>query len=110
MSFEKTLYFAYGSNLLKERVHLDNDCHFTFEGIAKLDNWKLTFDRTSKNWGGGVADIVPTEGNHIWGVVWQTDSRGIKNLDRQENIRDGVYRPINVTVELQNGEKVLQSI
>ena len=41
------LYFAYGSNLLTERIHFQNPSA-TFRGVAKLDGYKLDFRLPTK--------------------------------------------------------------
>ena len=41
------LYFAYGSNLLTERIHFQNPSA-TFRGAAQLDRYKLEFRLPSK--------------------------------------------------------------
>ena len=41
------LYFAYGSNLLTERIHFQNPSA-TFRGAAQLDGYKLEFRLPSK--------------------------------------------------------------
>ncbi|KAK5922820.1 hypothetical protein CgunFtcFv8_020053 [Champsocephalus gunnari] len=52
------LYFAYGSNLLKERLQLKNPSA-TVHGVARLKNYKLMFGNykglASDRWHGGVA-------------------------------------------------------
>ena len=41
------LYFAYGSNLLTERIHFQNPSA-TFRGAAQLDGYRLEFRLPSK--------------------------------------------------------------
>ena len=41
------LYFAYGSNLLTERIHFQNPSA-TFRDVAKLDGYRLEFRLPSK--------------------------------------------------------------
>ena len=41
------LYFAYGSNLLAERIHFQNPSA-SFRGVAKLDGYRMDFRLPSK--------------------------------------------------------------
>ena len=46
-SSDHFLYFAFGSNLLTERIHINNPSA-RFKCVAKLDDYKLTFNHYSK--------------------------------------------------------------
>ena len=106
MALPKIFYFAFGSNLLKERILINKTTKFTFKCIGKLNNWRLTFCEAGGSWGGGSADIQPQEGCHIWGVAWEIDTEGVKELDLQEGVEKGLYEAIHVDIETLTGEKV----
>ncbi|XP_017345608.1 gamma-glutamylcyclotransferase b isoform X1 [Ictalurus punctatus] len=95
------LYFAYGSNLLKERLQLNNPSA-TRHCVAKLQDYKLVFGNhkgvESKRWHGGVASIEPSGRGTVWGVVWRINTAHMTHLDRQEGVRSGVYSPVSVNV------------
>ncbi|CAH2050644.1 unnamed protein product, partial [Iphiclides podalirius] len=74
------LYFAYGSNLLKKRIHINNSSA-TFIGIGRLDEHQLDFMRYSDHWRGASATIVPLKGHHIWGAIWRLHNNDLKTLD-----------------------------
>ncbi|KOB75256.1 Gamma-glutamyl cyclotransferase-like venom protein isoform 1, partial [Operophtera brumata] len=61
--FEKVndtfLYFAYGSNLLKKRIHINNPTA-VFLGIGRLENHHLDFIKYSEHWRGTSATICRT--------------------------------------------------
>ena len=80
------LYFAYGSNLDEERLHIH--CPSAgFVGIAQLANYQLAFSIESTNtWHGGVADIRPMPQEVVWGALWIIDEEHSDPLDRQEGI------------------------
>uniref|UniRef100_A0A3B5Q0Z0 Gamma-glutamylcyclotransferase b n=1 Tax=Xiphophorus maculatus TaxID=8083 RepID=A0A3B5Q0Z0_XIPMA len=86
------LYFAYGSNLLKERLQLKNPSA-TVYCVAKLKDYKLVFGNykglASDRWHGGVATIEDSPGDEVWGV----------SLDNQENVMLGAYRPVELSVK-----------
>ncbi|KAK2903675.1 hypothetical protein QQF64_009147 [Cirrhinus molitorella] len=95
------LYFAYGSNLLKERLQLKNPSA-TIHCVAKLKDYKLVFGNhkglASQRWHGGVATIEHSLGDEVWGVVWKMNISDLESLDRQENVKMGTYSPVEVNV------------
>lgn len=64
------LYFAYGSNLLKERIHVSNPSA-TFVGTARLDRFGFGYHGFGERWRGAAATIFPRHDSHIYGVVWK---------------------------------------
>ncbi|RXN05196.1 gamma-glutamylcyclotransferase-like protein [Labeo rohita] len=87
------LYFAYGSNLLKERLQLKN---------PSATDYKLVFGNhkglASQRWHGGVATIEHSLGDEVWGVVWRMNMSDLDSLDSQENVKMGTYSPVEVNV------------
>ncbi|KAG5271505.1 hypothetical protein AALO_G00180640 [Alosa alosa] len=101
------LYFAYGSNLLKERLQLKNPSA-TVHCIARLKDYKLVFGNykglASDRWHGGVATIEHSLGDEVWGVVWRMNMSDLESLDRQENVKLGAYSPVEVSVSTRGQE------
>ncbi|KAM9575377.1 gamma-glutamylcyclotransferase [Guaruba guarouba] len=101
------LYYAYGSNLLRERLLLSNPSA-ALHGLARLQDFKLEFGhhqgRTSSVWHGGTATIVQSPGDEVWGVVWKMNTSNLSSLDKQEGVEAGIYVPIEVNVQTQAGE------
>ncbi|KAM9288160.1 gamma-glutamylcyclotransferase [Cariama cristata] len=101
------LYYAYGSNLLRERLLLSNPSAMLY-AAARLQDFKLEFGhhqgRTSSVWHGGTATIVQSPGDEVWGIVWKMNASNLSSLDKQEGVEDGIYVPIEVTVHTQAGE------
>jgi gamma-glutamylcyclotransferase (GGCT)/AIG2-like uncharacterized protein YtfP len=84
------LLFAYGSNLA-----LDTG----LVGPAVLPDHRLELNRRSIRWGGGVVDVVPAPGEHVWGALYEVDAAMMDALDRKEGV--GIaYRRLEVEVEL----------
>jgi gamma-glutamylcyclotransferase len=85
-----TLIFAYGSNMdwgqMRERCPSAE-----FVGVAKLTNHHLAFTRKSKNRGCGVSDVLPVEGQDVWGVVYQIPEAEMSRLDSKEGINSKSY-------------------
>ncbi|XP_076626531.1 gamma-glutamylcyclotransferase [Colletes latitarsis] len=99
---KKFLYFAYGSNMLMKRIHINNPTAVR-KDIGILKNFRLDFLTHSKRWGGCSATIVPTERYNVWGVIWELHEHNLPTLDCQEGVADKVYFPLMVEVETPNG-------
>ncbi|XP_042222221.1 gamma-glutamylcyclotransferase-like [Homarus americanus] len=74
------LYFAYGSNLLKERIHINNPSAKMID-IGKLWGYRLDFNYFSQRWQGSAATIVEDPGNHLYGVLWEIGNEDMAKLD-----------------------------
>ncbi|XP_067417919.1 gamma-glutamylcyclotransferase isoform X2 [Emydura macquarii macquarii] len=101
------LYFAYGSNLLRERIQMQNPSAVFF-AVANLQDFKLVFGshqgRPSSNWHGSTATIVQSPGDEVWGIVWKMNTSNLNSLDKQEGVEDGIYVPIEVNIHTQEGK------
>ncbi|NWX67072.1 GGCT glutamylcyclotransferase, partial [Promerops cafer] len=101
------LYYAYGSNLLRERLLLRNPSA-ALCALARLQDFKLEFGhpqgRTSSVWHGGTATIAQSPGDEVWGIVWKMNTCNLSSLDKQEGVEDGIYVPIEVNVHTQAGK------
>ncbi|KAF7669339.1 hypothetical protein LDENG_00196540 [Lucifuga dentata] len=100
-------YFAFGSNLLKERLQLANPSA-KFYAIGSLKDYKLNFglwgtDVNNSQWHGGVATIQSCPGGEVWGVIWTLINEDLPSLDNQEGVSMGIYSPLEVTVETDKG-------
>ncbi|KAM9385530.1 gamma-glutamylcyclotransferase-like [Pholidichthys leucotaenia] len=100
------LYFAFGSNLLKERLQLANPSA-TFHTTGRLENYRLNFGlwspHVNNRWRGGVATIDFYTGAEVWGVIWTLKNEHLESLDNQEGVPRGMYSPLEVSVETDNG-------
>uniref|UniRef100_A0A1I8BEN3 gamma-glutamylcyclotransferase n=1 Tax=Meloidogyne hapla TaxID=6305 RepID=A0A1I8BEN3_MELHA len=74
-------YFSYGSNLLKERIHVSEA---VFISIGVLNNFELSFFDDSKRWKGALASIEPKEGSRVFGCIWRVPYSLLDALDIQE--------------------------
>ncbi|MBU3145647.1 gamma-glutamylcyclotransferase family protein [Clostridium sp. CF012] len=105
------LVFAYGSltNRMEiEKTLKEDDAQkdYVVLGIGKLDNYRLAFTKKSKNWKGGVLDVV-TSRNHdyVLGLVVEVSDRALRAIDRREGVSVGAYVRKTVNVYLA-GEMV----
>ncbi|XP_030025203.1 gamma-glutamylcyclotransferase isoform X2 [Manduca sexta] len=99
------LYYAYGSNLLKKRIHINNPSA-VFLGIGRLDGHQLDFIKYSEHWRGTSATIVPTEKSCVWGAIWRLHNRDMPALDKQEGVDTNWYFAKTVDVVTPDGNTV----
>ncbi|XP_037310123.1 gamma-glutamylcyclotransferase [Pungitius pungitius] len=101
------LYFAYGSNLLKERLQLKNPSA-QVHCVARLKDHRLVFGNhkglASERWHGGVATVEHSPGDEVWGVVWKMSTSDLESLDSQENVTLGAYSPVDLSVKTKEHE------
>lgn len=103
-SKDEVMYFAYGS-CMSERDFRRTVPHFEVMGRAVLDDHRLAFTRYSRGRQGGVADIVPSPGDRVEGVLYKIPARYVTELDWREGVPAGVYRREYVDVQC-NGQLV----
>lgn len=105
-------YFAYGSNLSTDQMEQREIPVVSMER-AELPGWTLSFPVNSRSWGGGVADIVPSEKERVEGVVYTIEIEGLNNLDHYEGrklddgMETGMYRRQYLPVKLDDGWKTV---
>lgn len=104
----KFFYFGFGSNLLAKRIKVQNK---TAErvGVGKLLNYRLDFADSSADekyysptWNGCPATIIETKGAAVFGAVWEIDRKDLEELDQQEGVECGIYKPMEIKVLLNN--------
>ena len=78
----KMKYFAYGSNMDKDRM-LQRGLNFTSRQFAKLEGYKLVFNKKSDKQG-MVANIEQSKTDSVEGVLYEFPDNEIKNLDSIE--------------------------
>ena len=76
-------YFAYGSNL--DLLQMKRRCPLS-KLISKgsLSGHRLTFNKYSSGWGGGVADVIQEQGSEVWGLIFEISDSDLERLDRYE--------------------------
>ncbi|XP_040161751.1 gamma-glutamylcyclotransferase-like isoform X1 [Anopheles arabiensis] len=96
-------YFAYGSNLLAKRIHIQNPTAVR-KGFGYLKDYSLDFFHYAARWRGAPATIVEQEGKKVWGAIWEIDNSNLADLDRQEGVHNSVYKPLTLPVVLPTGD------
>jgi gamma-glutamylcyclotransferase len=79
----ENLYFAYGSNLRSGQMTRLCPGH-EFLGIARLDDHRLAFTLPDKEWRGGVADVIVSAGDAVWGALYRLPQSAWPALDDYE--------------------------
>lgn len=93
------LYFAYGSNLLRERL-LSRCPRAEFIGRGLLRRHRLSFEKVSTD-GSGKCAVERDDGCEVQGVAWRVHSSELDGLDLSEGVSRG-YERSSVAVELED--------
>ncbi|MBI1372999.1 MAG: gamma-glutamylcyclotransferase [Phycisphaera sp.] len=102
---ERTLYFAYGSNL--SLAQMARRCPASRAvGGAILRGHRLVFPRRYTSWQGGVAGLEPSDAHHVEGAVYELTDACLATLDEYEGIDEGHYTRGRVRVELRDGRVI----
>ncbi|HAV61952.1 MAG TPA: gamma-glutamylcyclotransferase [Verrucomicrobiales bacterium] len=99
------LYFAYGSNLLEERLKLHvPDARFV--AVGRLPGWRRMFHLRSQD-GSAKCDLVrcPDESSPIEGALYECSAKGREALDVWEGL-GSMYRLEEVRIESELGEQM----
>ncbi len=108
-------YFAYGSVLSLAHAHDWCISHglevtpFLKGRPARLDGYRLVFDVPSRFWSGLVANLEPSPGEHVEGVVFTLGDDVREAVLRKEGVATGLYREHEEHV-LVAGERVVASV
>ena len=99
-------YFAYGSNL--DLPQMKRRCPSS-KLISKgsLPGYRLTFNKFSSGWGGGVADVIQDQGSKVWGLVFELSDTDLERLDRYEGYHKdctSLYERWKAVIDTPNGQ------
>jgi len=97
-------YFAYGSNL--DPVQMADRCPSS-KAVEKacLEGYRFCFPQESTRWSGGVAGIRASNGDVVWGVVYELSDDDLLTLDGFEGVSEGRYLRDRLAVSI-DGESV----
>jgi gamma-glutamylcyclotransferase len=90
MTRPRVRYFAYGSNMLTERLR-ERVPSATVVGIGQLPGHALRWDKRSWRDGSGKCDAEATgrQDDVVWGVVFELDTEDKPALDQAEGLGAG---------------------
>jgi hypothetical protein len=98
-------YFAYGSNMLTERLR--RRCpSANLLGVATVENWAFTFSKRSKH-GCGMGTISQSAGSKLFGVVFEIEERERNKLDAAEGLGYGYDRDDAFAVQMRDSSQIL---
>lgn len=75
-------YFAYGSNLIFERI-TERLGKVKFLGAASIENWCLRFNKLGAD-GSGKCNIIESQGEFVYGIIYQISLQQKEKLDEFE--------------------------
>jgi gamma-glutamylcyclotransferase (GGCT)/AIG2-like uncharacterized protein YtfP len=104
MSKAEIWYFAYGSNLSKQRMQMRIG-ETSIARIGTLAGYQLAFRKfTDSN--NTYATIIPNPGTVVHGVAYLCDEIAIQKLDRFEGVAEGCYRREMIDIMAETGESI----
>ena len=100
-------FFFYADNLnLSQLKRRAPEHKFLF--TAYLPDHSIQFCRWSTQWRCGLASVIPSPGEKVWGAVFEITDEDLKILDEfEDDVPQGAYRHLPVTVITEDGEKLL---
>ncbi|MBC7138606.1 MAG: gamma-glutamylcyclotransferase [Defluviimonas sp.] len=101
-------YFAYGSNMLTERLRA-RCASAKSRHVAYAHDWTLTFSKRSQD-GSGKATISPAAGRRVFGVVFNLDESELSELDRFEGVGKGYDRKDDFLVHIADSKEPLNVV
>jgi gamma-glutamylcyclotransferase len=97
-------YFAFGSNMNKERM-IEREAKFTDMQKGILKDWQLVFNKKSlKNNSVGFANIEPKIGSNVEGIIYKVTEKTLEKLDGFEGVPNHYQRNI---LSIENSENNL---
>lgn len=76
--------------------------------LATLTDHTIKFCRWSSQWRCGLASVVPSPGEKVWGGVFEVTDEDVKIMDEfEQDVPQGAYRQLQVTVLNEAGSKEL---
>ncbi len=101
------LFFIYADNLNPTQLKRRAPEH-KFVCKAYLPDHTIKFCRWSSQWRCGLPSIAPSPGEQVWGAVFEVTEEDLKLLDVfEEEVPQGAYRHLPVTVIPEEGDRML---
>ena len=100
-------FFLYGDLLNPSQLTRRAPEH-RFLHLATLADHTVKFCRWSSQWRCGLASVVHSVGEKTWGGVFELTDEDVKIMDQfEQDVPQGAYRHLQVTVTSESGEKEL---
>lgn len=102
----RVLYFAYGSNM--NWTQMQRRCPSSrFFAVGRLLDYEFGITRHSRLRRCGTANVVPSPGQAVWGIVYDISDPDLCVLDGFE---DGYRREILPVYPAGNGERPIEAL
>ena len=101
-------YFAYGSNMLEERLTSSNRVpNAVFKATCSVQGYILRFHKRSTD-GSGKCNIVKADSARdvVYGVVFEVPDNQLEALDSAEGVGHGYHHDNNIPVRLADGTEM----
>jgi gamma-glutamylcyclotransferase len=100
-------FFLYGDLLNPSQLTRRAPEH-QFLHLATLADHTVKFCRWSSQWRCGLASVVHSVGEKTWGGVFELTEEDVAIMDQfEQDVPQGAYRHLQVTVSTEGGEKEL---
>lgn len=107
-STEMVHYFAYGSNRNPIRLRTERGICFTQRYWAKLEDYRLVFNKRSSDGSSSYANIQASKGDFVEGILYEIPLSSIQRLDSFEGAPKHYARE-QLMVKM-NGQEVLAEV
>ena len=101
-------YFAYGSNMLAERLQARCPSARVY-GNAVVQDWTVRFWKLCRSDDSGKATLLPSYGKIVQGIVFIMDDLDLRPLDKAESRNEGYGRHDDFKVTLIDNGKVIET-
>jgi len=100
-------FFFYADNLNPTQLKRRAPEHkFLFK--AYLPDHTIGFPRFSSQWRCGLASVLPSQGERVWGAVFEITDEDVKIMDTFEGeVPEGAYRHLEANVITEDDQKEL---
>ena len=99
-------FFLYGDHLNPTQLKRRAPEH-RFLILAALPEHTIKFCRWSSQWRCGLASVIPSPGEQVWGAVFEVTDEDLKLMDHfEEDVPPSAFRQVQVTVLTEAGEKI----
>ena len=100
-------FFLYGDHLNPSQLKRRAPEH-RFLMLAALPEHTIKFCRWSSQWRCGLASVIPSPGEQVWGAVFEVTDEDLKLMDLfEEDVPANAFRQVQVSVVTETGEKML---
>jgi len=104
-------YYAYGSNISQNRMLNERNVEFKSRKLAILENYKLVFNKVSKNnCYLGFANIVESPGDIVEGALYEINDSDIDIIDKFEGTKSKISHYNRAIVEVLCDDRKIEAI